>query len=437
MKLLPLLLLLAAADGPVALEPDVAGLPRLQPRRITASSFLKNGWNRAEQNYLPPYAADDDAATGWVEGEPGPGVGAWLLWQGPSLTGAKGYVVALRPGYQKSAKLYAANARPRRVRLEPLRIPMDGRAPVAAGAPLEWTLADRLGWQSIRLPTAPAVNAIRLTVLESWGGKSYEDLVISDLRVHVDAADPHVVAAEERAREELRAFVAARRAAAAEGAKRPPYDAPPEFRHKTLVEVELERAMRGPPTARLEALVARGKLAERPALLALVPRVRAALQRMERPPAPELAPVRRSPTVPLRGSSSAALEPFEDPFLHEAAAWLHTGGFALFEAKGETAARAVGPLDRPTAVRTTRTIDRGERDTYISDETEWIEYEGETATLFARQSVVPIADEDAGRTFVHLFTWKRDAAGRPQLAGVTSFRLDPWGFSIVESIAAG
>jgi hypothetical protein len=138
--MLPLLLILAAAPAPL-LEPDPGSAKRLHPRRITASSFLRNGWNTYEQNYLPPYIADDDPATAWVEGVKGRGEGESLLWLGPTLKQERSYTVFLRPGYQKSEKLYRANARPKAVRLEPVRQEESGL--VSAGTPVEVKLADR------------------------------------------------------------------------------------------------------------------------------------------------------------------------------------------------------------------------------------------------------------------------------------------------------
>src|SRR4051812_4969798 len=83
------------------LSPDPGSAKRLHPRSVTASSFLKNGWNAYEQNYLPPYVADDDPATAWVEGAEGRGEGEQLLWIGPRLEKAKRFVVFIRNGYQK------------------------------------------------------------------------------------------------------------------------------------------------------------------------------------------------------------------------------------------------------------------------------------------------------------------------------------------------
>src|SRR4051812_44731692 len=92
---------LAASPEPAGVD----GLNRLQARQVLASSSLQNGWNSYDQNYLPPYAVDDDPATAWVEGSPGDGTGESLTWRGPELAQVTALKLAVRNGYQKSKAL--------------------------------------------------------------------------------------------------------------------------------------------------------------------------------------------------------------------------------------------------------------------------------------------------------------------------------------------
>lgn len=185
----------------------------LQPRLVRASSFLKNGWNAAEENYLPPYVADDNAKTAWVEGAAGNGEGEWLEWVGPRLEKAKRYVVYIKNGYQKSPQLYKANSRAARLAVE---LVVDGK-PLGDAPPLEVKLRDALGWQRFEVPIAAAPRAVagvRFVVKEVVAGKRYTDTCISDVRVFVDADDRYNGAAEALAQEQVRRFAAERALAA-------------------------------------------------------------------------------------------------------------------------------------------------------------------------------------------------------------------------------
>ncbi|RKG83519.1 NADase-type glycan-binding domain-containing protein [Corallococcus terminator] len=208
-----LLSLLLAAAPPVLLEPDAGSAHRLHPRRVTASSFLANGWNKHEQNYLPLYVADEDPTTAWVEGVKGRGEGESLEWWGPALTKAKAYRLFVRNGFQKTDKLFRANARPRKVKLEPLVQGETG--PQTTGTPLEVELKDVRGWQEVRLPVPAKVAGVRLTLVTTYPGSAYEDTCLSDLRVYVEGDDPYRPEAEAAAFEVVRAFALERKQAAA------------------------------------------------------------------------------------------------------------------------------------------------------------------------------------------------------------------------------
>lgn len=231
-----LLALILAAAPPVMLEPDAGGAHRLHPRRVTSSSFLENGWNKHAQNYLPLYVADDDPATAWVEGVKGRGEGEALEWWGPTLTKAKSFRVFVRNGFQKSDKLFRANARPRKVKLEPLVQGETG--PQVTGTALETELKDVLGWQEVRLPVPAKVDGVRLTLVSTFPGTAYDDTCLSDLRVYVEGEDPYKPEAEASAYEQVRAFAYERKQAAARNDTQAKLAWAPRYKAETLLTHE-------------------------------------------------------------------------------------------------------------------------------------------------------------------------------------------------------
>ncbi|MCP3143531.1 NADase-type glycan-binding domain-containing protein [Pyxidicoccus xibeiensis] len=231
-----LLSLLLAATPPVMLEPDAGGAHRLHPRRVTASSFLENGWNKHAQNYLPLYVADDDPTTAWVEGAKGRGEGEALEWWGPALTKAKSFRVFLRNGFQKSDKLFRANARPRKVKLEPLVQGETGAQ--VTGTALEVELKDVQGWQEVRLPVPAKVQGVRLTLASTYPGTAYDDTCLSDLRVYVEGEDPYKPEAEAAAYEQVRSFAYERKQAAERNDTQAKLAWAPRYKAQTLLSLK-------------------------------------------------------------------------------------------------------------------------------------------------------------------------------------------------------
>lgn len=384
--------LLAAAAALV--EPSPPGYARLQPRRLAASSFLKNGWNQFEQNYLPPYAADDDPATAWVEGADGPGAGESLTWAGPQLQKARSFKVYLRAGYQKSKALYAKNSRPRRVRLEPLLL--QGEAQQAAGAPLEVELQDQLGWQEVLVPTAPRVSGLRLTVLSVYSGTVYEDTCLSDLRVYVQGDDPYRADVEAAAAESIRRFAAERRRAAQRG-DRSAVAWPPSYKAQRLAQRTLKRgALRDTSAA---ALLGRFS-GERAVASAVAPALQRALEAAKLFDQAEPAALRlqapegfRSAKLVLLprgdGGAQVALSQLEelDSGLPERARLLHRKDHAAFAAgpskKGEEvlAAWVRGDLAGYDALFRASEREVGERETTVEKRRDLILYDGDRAAL--------------------------------------------------------
>src|SRR5512143_3727607 len=110
-----LIVLLALIPSVAAADPTER---RLHADQVSASSFLWNDWNRFQENYHPLYVSDDDPKTAWVEGVEGNGAGEWLRLRVTEMDGATQVRLHVRNGYQKSASLFAANARPKDVTIK-------------------------------------------------------------------------------------------------------------------------------------------------------------------------------------------------------------------------------------------------------------------------------------------------------------------------------
>jgi hypothetical protein len=175
-----LCLVTATAAAPPAPSPAKPGSKaverRLHSDAVEASTFLWNDWNRFQENYHPNYALDDDPKTAWVEGASTSGAGEWIRVKVTPLDGVSSLRLRLRNGYQKSAPLFAANARLKEVTV--VLLP-SGRTKTA-------TLTDSQGWQELIVPQeAGPLEAVELRVGSVYPGSKYEDLCLSDLQLHV------------------------------------------------------------------------------------------------------------------------------------------------------------------------------------------------------------------------------------------------------------
>jgi hypothetical protein len=109
----------------------------------------------------------------WCEGVEGPGVGEWLELV-PEV--AKPLVaISIKPGCFKNDALFAANARPKKMRVE-----LNGEAAFTVDIPdtkdeFEFPVAN------YKKP----VKKIRLTFQEVWSGNRFEDLCVTSVRLHV------------------------------------------------------------------------------------------------------------------------------------------------------------------------------------------------------------------------------------------------------------
>ncbi|MBU0937019.1 MAG: hypothetical protein KKC64_15500 [Spirochaetes bacterium] len=152
-------------------------------------------WNTM---YSARSLTDGDTASGWSEGVAGNGIGEVVIARVPDNKN-----IGIMNGFQRSASLYAKNARPRRVRVWLMAAESmdfgqfdDLYYNVKALASLETELADRQGWQPLPLPSAnapptraPGFDPADLTVkwfvaiqiLSVYPGSAWQDTCISEI----------------------------------------------------------------------------------------------------------------------------------------------------------------------------------------------------------------------------------------------------------------
>jgi hypothetical protein len=160
---------LARAEGPPVER-------RLHLAQVEASSYLVNDWNKFQENYLPLYVGDDDPSTAWNDGVDGSPVGQWLRLHVTPLAGSSQVRLRVRNGYQKNAKIFAANARLHRVTVVLL----------PSGVKKDLDLADAQGWQDLLVTQPPGpLEAVELRVQSIYEGAKYDDLAISDVQLQV------------------------------------------------------------------------------------------------------------------------------------------------------------------------------------------------------------------------------------------------------------
>jgi hypothetical protein len=109
----------------------------------------------------------------WCEGVKGPGVGEWLELV-PEV--AKPLVaISIKPGCFKSDALFAANARPKKMRVE-----------LNGGNTFTVEIPDAR--EEFEFPVSnykKPVKSIRLTFEDVWPGNRFEDLCVTSVRLHV------------------------------------------------------------------------------------------------------------------------------------------------------------------------------------------------------------------------------------------------------------
>jgi len=193
-----------------------APFERLFSERADSTSFLRSNWNKYEENYHPNYVADDNPKTAWVEGAAGYGEQETLTVHVSPMPSARRVKIRVQNGYQKSKKLFKANARLADVRLELMR---KGKA----HSTLDTTLKDAMGWQEVIMPVAKnaGFDAVRLTIRSVQDGKRYKDTCLSELQVWVDSAVPYLADVEKAKAARLQEWIKTRVDKAAYFAKLP------------------------------------------------------------------------------------------------------------------------------------------------------------------------------------------------------------------------
>jgi hypothetical protein len=109
----------------------------------------------------------------WCEGAEGPGVGEWLELV-PEVAKPLA-AISIKPGCFKSEALFAANARPKRMRIE-----LNGEHTFTVEIP---DTRDEFEFpvSNYKKP----VKSIRLTFEDVWPGNRFEDLCVTSVRLHV------------------------------------------------------------------------------------------------------------------------------------------------------------------------------------------------------------------------------------------------------------
>ena len=140
------------------------------PVTVTASSVLVEA--KEAGRYGPANLLDEDPGTLWAEGAKGSGAGEWVELSFPPNTPVHAFLVT--PGNPKSAKLYKANARPRKARLE-LKLVEGRKLDYELDFPRDFPAGGAI---YVAYERQFAVHSARLTVLTVWPGSRYPDLCL-------------------------------------------------------------------------------------------------------------------------------------------------------------------------------------------------------------------------------------------------------------------
>lgn len=179
---------------------------RLYSDSADASSFLQNNWNKYKENYHPNYILDDNPETAWVEGASQNGEGETLTYRVSTLSTANAVQFRIRNGYQKSKKLFTANAAPKMVSFSLLS--SDGEVVVTKKV----TLKQKWGWQNveIKIPGAKGFSEVRLKIESVYPGTVYKDTCISDIQTYVDSSVTYNKSVEENKQKRLMTWIRGR-----------------------------------------------------------------------------------------------------------------------------------------------------------------------------------------------------------------------------------
>lgn len=176
---------------------------RLYTSTARALSYLGKKRKRFVQNYHPNYAFDGDPSTGWVEGEPGLGVGDFIEWRISSLASARAIKIRIKSGYHKSPELFRANAAPKDV--DVLVESSTGVVLVTTHARLEHSME----WQELVLDTSGKrdIGWLSIILRSAYPGTTYQDTVISEIETWVDSDVEYKPDVEKAKDEDLKAWI--------------------------------------------------------------------------------------------------------------------------------------------------------------------------------------------------------------------------------------
>ena len=191
-------------------------LPRLYSAQATSTSFLRSSWNRYNENYHPNYILDDNPKTAWVEGVEGNGENQSITIPTSILSSAKSLTLRVRNGYQKSERLFKANAA---IKEAMLIVKYKNEVSVQKKVQLK----QQMGWQDIviELPPEKGVSSITMQILSVYAGTKYKDTCISDVQILVDSKVQYNKKAELVKKQKLNAWIKKRLDDAAYFSKKP------------------------------------------------------------------------------------------------------------------------------------------------------------------------------------------------------------------------
>jgi hypothetical protein len=164
----------AAAGSPCVAEMQLVADDRqmdLTPPQRVKGRVMATSTLAPQDAWSPEHLFDGREATGWVEGSEGLGQGEIItveLREPLSLD-----AIEIVNGYQRSLRHYRENARAKK-----LRVSADG------GPWVDVDLADVLGAQVVALDSPRVGHVFRFALQEGYPGEKWEDLVLSELRLH-------------------------------------------------------------------------------------------------------------------------------------------------------------------------------------------------------------------------------------------------------------
>ena len=157
--LAPAILCLAATPAWAEVCIDRSGGQYTNSKLCVSSVLKPQGANK----YGPENLAGE-AAAAWCEGAPGSGKGEYMRFLFSDTVAFR--TVLIGNGYGKSKTAFFNNARARTIRIE------------AAGVKFAAELKDTDELQKIRLPRAVKTKALRVEIVDVYGGDKHKDLCL-------------------------------------------------------------------------------------------------------------------------------------------------------------------------------------------------------------------------------------------------------------------